>query len=98
VWRSFINKLRDPDEGFVLHLSMLASTVPLSFGIFFLIVGLVVMFVGKRAETGSELVHYLDISSRLLLYLAVILVLGSSIVLHLLKIYMRSKFRKNKGV
>ena len=95
--RSFISMLRDPNEYFLLQLQRLASIVPLSFGIFFLIVGLIVMLVGKQVETGSPLVQCFNISTRLLSYLAFILILGSSIVLQLLKIYVRVKLRKNEG-
>ena len=94
--RSFISMLRDPNEDFLLQLQRLASIVPLSFGIFFLIVGLIVMLVGKQVETGSPLVQCFNTSTRLSSYLAFILILGSSIVLQLLKIYVRIKLKRMK--
>ena len=95
---SFVKKLRDPDESFLLQLTRLASIVPLGFGFFFLIVGLFVMLVGRQTEAGSVLAHFLTLLSRPLSWLALILVLGSSLVLHLLKIYVRVKLKKNEGV
>lgn len=95
---SFVKKLRDPDESFLLQLTRLASIVPLAFGFFFLIVGLVIMLVGRQAEAGSVLAHLLTLLSRPLSYLALILILGSSIALRLLKTYVKVKLKKNEGV
>jgi len=96
--RSFINKLRDPDENLLFQLTKLASIVPLAFGFLFFIFGLIVLLIGKQTVVGSAWVKFLNLASRPLLYLALILILGSAIVFQLLKLYVRVKIKKNEGV
>ncbi len=93
--RSFINKLREPDEGFVLHLRMLASIVPIGFGVFFLVMTTITMLVRKQAEAGSLMSQCLVWFSHLSSYLALVLILGSSIGLRILYYYAKAKLSKS---
>lgn len=92
--RSFINKLREPDEGFVLHLRMLASIVPIGFGVFLLVVMAIAMLIGKHAEADSFTSQCLVWFSHSSIYLAFVLILGSSVGLRVLYYYAKAKLNK----
>lgn len=92
--RSFINKLRDPDEAFVLRLRMLASILPISFGVLLIVVMLIAMSMGKYAEAGSITSQFLICFRPIILYLSFIVILGSSIGFRVLHYYAKSKLIK----
>jgi hypothetical protein len=51
--KSFIERLRDPDEDFLSHLRMLARIIPLGLGFFIVIVLLIIMVITKNSGTGT---------------------------------------------
>ncbi len=95
--RSFINELHKPDEGFVLHLRMLASIVPIGFGVFLLVMMAIAMLIVRYAEADSVMSQCLVwfSHSSLSLYLSLILILGPAIGFRILYYYSKAKLHKN---
>jgi uncharacterized membrane protein len=88
--RSFLEKLRNPDVDFLLHLKMLAMIIPLGLGFLITIIILVLMVTGAKFIAIPWL-------SKAFLYFIVTIMLLPYITLKILQVYVYFKL-KNRGV
>ncbi len=95
--RSFLDRLRNPDEGFLSSIRVLAHMLPLGLAFLATCIFIVSIIAGAVSDKESSFLVLVQWLSLYGMRLIVVLIAASIIVLQGLKIYVLVKLRKGRN-
>jgi hypothetical protein len=95
--RSFVDKLKNPDEDFIWYLRMLSHIVPLGIGFLIILVLLLSLLFIKLAGTDAPATRAIYWLTSPLSYLILSAILIPYVVLKVLQLYVSAKIKKRSS-
>ncbi len=87
------DKLRNPDDDFLLQVRMLAKIIPLGLG-FLITIGFLIIVTLLKATTDPSLIKALQALSRILFRAIIPVILVTYVLLKLIQVYVAIKLKK----